>query len=490
MARDYEYYFAQLRRIEDHREEKAVKEIRKIYKEILKETKHFIAEEYYNLAEDGKLTFEILRSKGQDVRFLQEVENRLGDVSLDVSKEIRQTVEEMYQLAYDGIRDAVQKGSDTSFFFEGIDSSTAQTMRATVDNTIMEIALEKNHKDIVWDIKREVARSLMVGDRFEAMAHRIADNLNRSYKKAVLITRTEVGRVREAGHLASAKDLNETLKQGSSGMQMVKKWKSMRDGRVRDQHVSMHNKVVQMDEAFELPDGVKTQAPKQSGAARHDCNCRCTCLFPLMDDAEFFAATGKHFSTKKRGQGAGDGDNAAVGEAVHEKTVNFNDKQAVQREIDAAQERFAGLDHEENLTITSDGKVWRVKGKKRSVNPWAIQEAGGNLLGSHSYHNHPEAVSYHSFSADDVRFFFESGQQYSKSSDELFEYVMTRTAKTVDIAPEAIYNRFNEIEKTDIWELAWAGEIDVDADGYHEVMKRLSKEYGFKYERKELNGSK
>lgn len=298
MARDYSYYFAQLRRIEDHREEKAEKEIRKIYKEILKETKQFVAEEYYQLAEDGKLTFEILRSKGQDARFLAEVEQRLSDLSLNVSKEIKQTVEDMYVLAYDGLKEAVEKSKDAEAFRELLqisDTSTAQMMWATVDNTIMDIALEKNHKDIIWDIKREVARSLTVGDRFDTMAHRIADNMDRSYKKAILISRTEVGRVREAGHLASAKNLNDVIKEGSSGLQMVKKWKSVKDGKVRDHHRSMHDKVVEMDEPFTLPDGVKTQAPKQSGYARHDCNCRCTALFPLMDDEEFFKATGKHF---------------------------------------------------------------------------------------------------------------------------------------------------------------------------------------------------
>jgi hypothetical protein len=301
MARDYQYYFSQLQRIEEHREEKAEKEIRKLYRKILKETKQFIAEEYYQLAEDGKLTYEILRAKGQDVRFLTAVEQKLGDLSLDVSKEIKQTAEDMYKLAYDGLKDAVMKGKDSEAakqFFEGVDTSTAQTMWATVDNTIMDIALEKNHKSITWDIKQEVARALMVGDRFETIAHRIADNMDRSYKKAILITRTEVGRVREAGHLASAKNLNDALKETKSGLRMVKKWKSMKDKRVRDHHVRMHNTVVEMDEPFVLPDGVKTQAPKQSGFARHDCNCRCTCLYPLMDDAEFFEATGKHFGEK------------------------------------------------------------------------------------------------------------------------------------------------------------------------------------------------
>lgn len=297
-TRDYQYYFSQLRRIEAHREQQAEKEIRKLYKSILKETRQFIAEEYYQLAEDGKLTFEILRSKSMDARFLQEVEERLGDLSIDVSREIKRTVEEMYQLSYNGLRNAVEKGKDSKelqAFFQGVDTATAQTAWASVDNTIMDVALEKNHKNIIWDIKREVATALTVGDRFDTMADRIADKLNGNYKKSILIARTEVGRVREAGHLASAKNLNDALQEGSSGMRMVKKWMTMRDGSVRDTHSRMNGVIVEMDDAFELPSGVKTMAPKQSGVASEDCNCRCYVSYQLMDDEEFFRATGNHF---------------------------------------------------------------------------------------------------------------------------------------------------------------------------------------------------
>ena len=504
MAKDYQYLFSQLRRIEDHREEKAEKEIRKIYKQILKDTKQFIAEEYYQLAEDGKLTYEILRSKGQDVRFLAEIEQRLGDVSLKVSDEIKQAVNELYQMAYDGMKDAVQNGKDTAAFFEGVDTTTAQTMRSAVDNPIMEIALEKNHKDITWGIKREVATALTVGDRFETLAHRIADNLDRSYRKGILIARTEMHRVREAGHYESAKDMDETLKQGSSGMRMVKVWKTMKDGVVRPNrryktkkgwktakpspgapdHVKMHGQTVLADEKFDLGGGVEAIAPGQSGVAGHDCNCRCTVLYKLMDDEQFFQASGRHF----RGQSAGDGSNADYGEAILEKTIDFDDKKAVMNEIDRAQSDFAQLNHEENLTITADGKVWRVKGEKNTVNPWVILDAGSSLEGSYSYHNHPASETNYSFSAEDTSFFFASKQAYSKAADDLFEYAMARTSKTVDVDPEAIYNKFGELYKTEVWELAWDGEIDIDQDGYHEVMKRLSKEYGFAYKRERLNG--
>lgn len=316
--KDLDFYYSQLRRIEKHREEKAEKEIRKLYKQMLKELRQFVAEEYYNLAEDGQLTFDILRSKGMDARFLQEVEERLSGLSTRVTREIKQAVEETYRLAYEGLRDAVSKAKDANELQEVLqmpDSNTAQMMWATVDNTTMEIALEKNHKNIVWDVKQAVSTALRNGDRFDTMARSIEDKVNGNYNKAILIARTEVHRVREAGHLESAKGLNNALKESSVDVRMVKKWKTMKDGAVRPQsryktksgwkkgkrrpgapdHEKMHNVVVELDEPFDLGNGVKAMAPGQSGVAGHDCNCRCTVLYPLMDDEMFFKATGRHF---------------------------------------------------------------------------------------------------------------------------------------------------------------------------------------------------
>lgn len=298
MAKDFDYYFAQLRRIEDHREQNAEKEIRKLYKQLLKETKEFVSEEYYKLAQDGKLTFEILRSKGRDVRFLEEVEQKLKSVPHKISKEIRNTADTLYKMAYDGMIDAVNNSNtpdELKANLRGLKGISAETANAAVKNPIMDIALEKNHKDVLWDIKREIAVGLTMGDRYETMARRISEKLDRNYKTSILIARTEAGRVREAGHLASAKNINDKLVQGESGVQMTKTWKTMRDGAVRDHHRSMNGKVAQMDEAFELPDGILTQAPKQSGAAKHDCNCRCFVKYVLMDDEQFYSATGKHF---------------------------------------------------------------------------------------------------------------------------------------------------------------------------------------------------
>lgn len=92
-------------------------------------------------------------------------------------------------------------------------------------------------------------------------------------------------------------------------------------------------------------------------------------------------------------------------------------------------------------------------------------------------------------SEGDVRFFFDSGQFLSKAADNIYEYAMMRTEATLDVDGETAYHRFREIYRNDIYDLSWNGLIDIDEDGYHETMKRLSKEYHFVYARRKLNGS-
>lgn len=335
MAKDYSYYFSQLRRIEDHREKEAEKEIRKLYRQIAADMRQFLADEYYLTAEDGKLTYELLRAKGRDARFLQEVEERLDDMSRTVANEIRDLVDGMYTLAFDGLRETVEKGVDTASFFQGVTTSTAAQMRNAVSNIFLETALDKNHKDIVWNIKREIATSLSVGDRYDSMARRLVDKVDMGYRKAMQIARTETHRVREAGHLDAATELDKTLRQGASGLRYVKKWKTMKDGAVRPNvrrktkggwksgkprpgapdHVKMYDVVVLVDEPFDLGGGVTAMAPGQSGVAGHDINCRCTMLTLMMTDAQFFKATGRHFPVEN----SDNGDIIEVGSAPYDE---------------------------------------------------------------------------------------------------------------------------------------------------------------------------
>ena len=186
-------------------------------------------------------------------------------------------------------------------------------------------------------------------------------------------------------------------------------------------------------------------------------------------------------------QSAGRTDSGPPGKPIQIGTVDFSDERAVLKPLAAAQRAAAGLDHEINCTVTSDGKVWAVEGISGFVDPSGIPS---DLTGSYSYHNHPKEQTWFSFSAEDVRFFFQSGEAYSKASDHLYEYVMQRTSETIAVDPNLVYHRFREIYRTEILALSDAGKIDIDKDGFHATMRRLSREYRFVYRRVAVNGSK
>ncbi len=183
---------------------------------------------------------------------------------------------------------------------------------------------------------------------------------------------------------------------------------------------------------------------------------------------------------------AGDAKPAKPGVPVQIGTVDFSDAAQVRAVLDAAQKETAGLDYEVNYSVTSDGKVWRVSGENAVVHPESIPSS---LQGSFAYHNHPAAETNFSFSAADVRFFFQFGEAYSKASDHVYEYVMARTLETLDVDPDVVYHEFGEIYRTDIYRLSAAEEINIDIDGFHEVMRRLSEKYHFIYRRWKIDGS-
>lgn len=313
MAKDIEYYLAQARRIAEHREAGAEKEIRKLYKGMLKDLQAFIADAYVKYAQGDKLTFAMLQKAGYDARFLEEIEELIGVSSPKAAKALRQLVRDTYKLAYDGMVEGVTKGGNLDEVFADAVAITPHQIKKIVQNPIMDIALEKNHRDIIYDIKQVVAVGLMNGDRYTTMARRISETVDGAYYKSVRIARTEAHRVREAGNHDAAVEVDKEMQNGTTGMRMVKTWKTMNDERVRPQrrrkgkggwstrmgkganHMKLEGQTVLADVDFDLLDGNSAPAPGSSGVAGHDINCRCYASYEMLTDAEFFAKTGKHF---------------------------------------------------------------------------------------------------------------------------------------------------------------------------------------------------
>ena len=368
VKKDLDWYLVQARRIAEHREAGAEVAIRREFKKLLKDLKAYIADVHEKYAKgDGSLFFADLQRAGYNARFLEEIERRIGVVTPRVSKELHALVEETYELAYKGMIEGVEKvskGADLGETFSDSVAITPEQIKAAVDNPYMEIALMKNHKAIVYDIRQAVAVGLMNGDRYSTIAQKITaalDKENGPYKNAMLIARTEAHRVREAGNNDAAVAVDKELQNGTTGMRMCKTWKTMKDERVRPQyvrkrkkggwskgfakgganHMKLEGQTVLANEEFDLLDGNKGLCPGSTGIAGHDCNCRCYSSFEMMTDAEFFAKTGRHFPNTE----------SEEEKALKEEMTLVSEQSKLKTEQNAAEAEMQQLDSKQFVNI-------------------------------------------------------------------------------------------------------------------------------------------
>lgn len=313
----------QVRRIAEHRELGAEKRIRAAYKQCLKELKQFIGYEYATLAENGKLTYDILAKKQAQARFLEEVQQHIDAIAPEIRSEMTQLVSSVYNLSYNGMIEAAASSvpGEVSLALKGLSYVQPMQIKSGVDNTLinkimLNDILEKNRKGVIYDLKQAINIGITNGETIDMVAKRISKALDGDYKKSVRVARTEVHRVREAGLNEGARDFDAQLKESGTGMRMAKIWRTMKDNRVRPNvvrkskkgtitkmghganHIQMEGQTVLADEQFELSDGNMTDAPGQSGIASQDINCRCFVRYKLVSEEEYVQLTGKTFDGK------------------------------------------------------------------------------------------------------------------------------------------------------------------------------------------------
>ena len=306
----------EIRRIEQSREVLTEKKIRKIYKQLLKELNHFLADEYLKYSKDGILTVAMLQEKSRYAKFLEEIESHVNNLTPEIVALIKNTVEDTYTACYKGMSESVLKAKDTKSALNYLKdlSIRPEVMKRAIENPVSGLTLpdilEKNRKEVIYDIKQQVNIGLMNGDRYETTAKKVAERLDISYGKATNIVRTETHRVTESGFMDCAKDISDSL--DSSGLVYTAAWRTMKDERVRPQHryrtksgwktsisrnganhQKMEGVIIRVGDKFQLEPNVYAECPSTSGTARNDCRCRCFLEYTLMSVEKFEELTGK-----------------------------------------------------------------------------------------------------------------------------------------------------------------------------------------------------
>lgn len=220
-------------------------------------------------------------------------------------------------------------------------------------------------------------------------------------------------------------------------------------------------------------------------------NCRCSTA-PWVDekayndwldakaDGTFSGGFDEWQDAAKYGRSSGKTDIKA-GETKYRGDIDFSNKSRIMQIIDAAARKYVRTDTEWDLTITADGKMWESRGNIGGVNLAGIESS---RKGAYSYHNHLDSETNYSFSEDDVAGFIANKEAYMRASDSLYAYEMRRREDTVDATWSEVYHMHKELASRGALDFIRKNQLDPDEYLFDEVLRRMSKELRFDYERK------
>ncbi|OMC86920.1 phage head morphogenesis protein [Viridibacillus sp. FSL H7-0596] len=133
---------------------------------------------------------------------------------------------------------------------------------------------EFHRRELIRKLNIEIAQSLQQGLGYSDLAYRIQQVMGFSRKKAILVARTEGGRVRSLADLQIEEDIRDKVN-------LDKAWMSSLDLRVRSSHRKLDGQKADGEGYFHHL-GLKAKGPHMWGVANMDIQCRCTVIY-LVD---------------------------------------------------------------------------------------------------------------------------------------------------------------------------------------------------------------
>lgn len=155
-------------------------------------------------------------------------------------------------------------------------------LRTIIETPVANFKLSERLNDGVVErlrnnIKDDLNRIFLHGASYAQASARLAEQGYSSYRRAMMITRTEAGRVQAVAREKAQAEAKEL------GIEFDKVWVATLDGRTRHNHAELDGAKADKDGYFEI-NGLRTKQPHMFGFASEDVNCRCRTISLLKDD--------------------------------------------------------------------------------------------------------------------------------------------------------------------------------------------------------------
>lgn len=262
----------EINKILDELEKKAEKDIEVVFNKRLKSILDQMLQMHRKFGKRGEATWTDVNKYN---RFNQEMKLIAQELNADykaIIKLIRASEERIYIERYLMMAYLLEQSTGEEMGFQ---IPTIEVIQAAIDNPVEFLTLPKifeaHRNDIIRRLNIEIAQSLQAGESYTEMAYRIEQAMGWTKKKAILVARTEGGRVRSQADLAVEEQASKTVR-------LTKVWMSSLDTRVRKSHRKLDGQKADKDGYYHYGKW-KSKAPRLWGVASMDIQCRCHSIY-------------------------------------------------------------------------------------------------------------------------------------------------------------------------------------------------------------------
>lgn len=259
-------YQSEIEKLLQKSEQDLSKELLKAYQSVYNE----VNDQVRQLVEDTeKLNFSQKMQAERLKLIKQQLQINIDELQSVNDRKIYNFLDTTARLGYNELFYEFEQTTGIPISFSMLDTKTIETIIQTpVASHKLSTRLQGNVTKLKQSINQELTRGFAKGLGYNKMAQRISNVGDAKYRRAMVIARTEGGRVSAITRQKSQDDIT------AKGVEVEKQWSAALDMKTRSDHAQLDGTTIPIKEYFKVS-GYKALQPHMFCEASEDCNCRC-----------------------------------------------------------------------------------------------------------------------------------------------------------------------------------------------------------------------